>query len=174
MTSVELWLEPLGLKHAAKLFAALNDDRVGLYIGGPDVTTIAELRDRILYLQSGPPQESNQRWFNYAVLLNSQVVGRVEATAHDGLVEIAYLIGPANWSKGIGSSATDLLLAELREQGELEFWATTHPGNLASKAVLQKLGFTEVAPSMAPMLLSYDEGDLIFRLIETLPKKSVG
>ena len=35
------------------LFAALDDERVGRYIGGPDVTTIEALHERIDFLAAG-------------------------------------------------------------------------------------------------------------------------
>lgn len=161
---MDLKLEKLALGHALELFDALNHEEIGLFIGGPDVTTLEELEDRIQHLQRGPKGDSGQRWFNFAVLLESVVIGRVEATAHNGIVEIAYLINPSMWGQGLGTAATKLLLSELRLQGEHNFWATTVPGNLASAKVLEKLGFTEIESIYAPALLSYDEGDRVFNL----------
>lgn len=86
---MRLKLEPLDLCHASELFDALNCEKIGLFIGGPDVTTLTEFEDQIQDLQKGPKEETGQRWFNFAVLLKSVVIGRVEATAHDEIVEIA-------------------------------------------------------------------------------------
>jgi RimJ/RimL family protein N-acetyltransferase len=157
-------LQKLELKHASQLFDALNHVEVGEFIGGPDVTTLSELEDRIKHLQIGPKAETGQRWFNFAVLLESVVIGRVEATAHDAIVEIAYLITPSLCGQGLGTVATELLLNELRSGGEHNFWATTVPENIASVRVLEKLGFVEIDPSQAPLLLSYDSGDRVFQL----------
>lgn len=161
---MDLKLEKLDLGHASELFDALNHEQIGLFIGGPDVTTLAELEERIQYLQRGPKEVSGQRWFNFAVLMESAVIGRVEATAHTGIVEIAYLINPSLWGQGIGTAATKLLMSELRREGEHNFWATTVPENLASAKVLENLGFTEIDSIFAPALLSFDEGDRVFNL----------
>ena len=166
---MQLNLEKLDLKHASELFGALNHEKIGLFIGGPDVTTLTELENRIQHLQKGPSEETGQRWFNFAVLLESVVIGRVEATAHTGIVEIAYLINPSLWGQGLGTAATGLLLSELRREGEHNFWATTVPENLGSAKVLEHLGFTEIDPTLAPDLLSFDEGDRVFNLIDQTP-----
>lgn len=161
---MHLKLEPLDLCHASQLFEALDDEQVGKFIGGPDVSTLAELEDRIQHLQTGPAADSGQRWFNYAVLLDSVVIGRVEATAHDGIVEIAYLLNPSLWGKGIGTASTELLLNDLRSEGEHDFWATVVPENVASARVVEHLGFREIDADLAPELLSFDEGDKVFNL----------
>ena len=161
---MELRLEPLDVRHAAELFHALNHPKIGDYIGGPDVTTLSELADRIHHLQRGPTVESGQRWFNFAVLLNSQIVGRVEATSHDDIAEIAYLINPLLWGQGLGTEAARLLLSELRNVGEKEFWGTCVPENFASARVMERLGFVEIPVNDAPPLLSYDPGDRVFQL----------
>jgi RimJ/RimL family protein N-acetyltransferase len=161
---MQLELQNLDLHHASQLFEALNHEKIGAFIGGPDVTTLSELEDRIKHLQVGPKAETGQRWFNFAVLLSSEVIGRVEATSHDGIVEIAYLITPSLWGQGLGTAATELLLNELHNEGEDNFWGTTVPENIASARVLESLGFTEIDPRQAPLLLSYDEGDRVFQL----------
>jgi RimJ/RimL family protein N-acetyltransferase len=157
-----LRLEVLALRHAATLFAALDDDRVGRFIGGPDVTTLEALQTRIRALQMGPPPESHQRWLNFAVLQGTTVVGRVEATLHDGIAEVAYLIGPRYWGLGFGTGATDLLIRRVNHEGFKTLWATTAPGNVASARVLHRLGFTEESGNACPQLLSYEEGDRVF------------
>lgn len=161
---MRLSLEPLVLSHASELFDALNHEKIGLYIGGPDVTTLIELEDRIQHLQKGPKQETGKRWYNFAVLFDSVVIGRVEATAHDGIVEIAYLLNPSLWGQGLGTTATELLLNELRGDGEHDFWATAVPENLASARVVEHLGFREIDPDLAPELMSFDKGDRVFNL----------
>ena len=144
------------------LFDALNDERVGRYIGGPDVTTVEALYARIEHLRQGPPPEARQTWLNFAVLLDSTVIGRVEATLHSDITEIAYLIGPRYWGRGFGLEAVRLLLEQVAREGVSDFWATTEPDNLASVSVLTGLGFQETEPSTAPLLLSYDAGDRTF------------
>jgi RimJ/RimL family protein N-acetyltransferase len=98
------------------------------------------------------------------VILEAEVIGRVEATSHDGITEIAYLINPSHWGRGFATSATELLLEELRKESEFNFWATVDPNNSASIRVLEKLGFNGINYDTAPELLSYDEGDKVFQL----------
>ncbi|MBM3688350.1 MAG: GNAT family N-acetyltransferase [Actinobacteria bacterium] len=169
MHSDGLRLERLRLEHAPMLFAALDDPRVGHFIGGPDVTTLEALRARIDRVTDGPPPESGQTWLNFAVLLGPTVIGRVEATVHEGIAEIAYLIGPRWWGCGYGAAATSLLLDNLAVTGVTDYWATTMPDNLASVGVLVHLGFSEVETRDAPLLHSYDDGDRVFHRRDARP-----
>ena len=165
MENVTLKLEVLEIRHAQLLFDALNDEQVGEFIGGPDVTTLKDLKNRIHHLQLGPPPDSGQRWYNFAVILDELVIGRVEATSHEGITEIAYLLSPKFWNRGLGTSATGLMIEKLKAEGYFDFWATVTPGNVASERVLTNLGFVETEMPTSQRLLSYESGDLVFRLL---------
>jgi len=156
-----LSIEPLDETHAESLFAALDDPRVGAHIGGPDVSTLPALRERIARLRAGPPATSGEVWANWAVLSDGTVIGRIEATLHGGIAEIAYVFGPRWWGRGYATEATRWLLDELRRQGVQACWATVAPENEASVRLLRRLGFVEVEPR-GVSLLSYDDGDLTF------------
>lgn len=160
-TTARLAIEPLREDHAEELYAALSDERVGRYLGGPDVESLDWLRDRIRRLIAGAPAGSGQEWWNAVVLLDGVVIGRVEATLHDGDAEVAYVLGPRWWRQGYASEAAAWLLEELRAAGVARAWATVLPGNAGSRGVLRRLGFVEVDPPRAPALLSYDDGDLV-------------
>lgn len=162
-----LRIEPLDLVHAPGLFAALDDERVGTFIGGPDVTTLERLRERIVALRQGPSADSGQEWLNWAVALapDGPIVGRLEATRHapggHSVGEIAYVFGPAWWGRGFATEATRWLVDHLhRDRGITELWATVAPGNTSSSGLLERLGFTRAEPIDG--LLSYDDGDLVF------------
>ena len=161
--TARLVIEPIDQQHAAGLFAALDDERVGRFIGGPDVTTLDALRDRIAALHAGPPAERDERWYNAAVLADGVVVGRVEATVHHGIAEIAYVFGPAHWGNGYAAEATAWLLDALRDDGITTFWAAVVPENQASIALLERLGFIR-ADASDVTLFSFDDGDLTYRL----------
>lgn len=161
--TARLVVEPIDQQHAAGLFAALDDERVGRFIGGPDVTTLDALRDRIRMLHAGPPADRDERWHNFVVLAGSVVVGRVEATVHHGFAEIAYVFGPAYWGHGYAAEATAWLLDALRNDGITTFWAAVVPENQASIALLERLGFGR-ADASGVTLLSFDDGDLAYRL----------
>jgi RimJ/RimL family protein N-acetyltransferase len=61
--------------------------------------------------------------------------------AHSGLIEIGYRYLPAAWGKGIGSEAAGAVLDHgFRALALDPIVAVTHPDNLASQRVLQKIG----------------------------------
>ena len=165
MTSTErLTIEALAVDHSSGLFEALRDERVGRYIGGPDVTTLEALRDRIARLGEGPPATRDEVWLNFAVLLDGRVIGRIEATLHTGIAEIAYVFGPTWWGHGYATEATSWLLRHLAERGVGVVWATVTPGNDASIGLLERLGFVRAEPMAHRQLLSFDNGDLVVSL----------
>jgi len=173
-TTERLRIEPLDLVHAEGLLAALDDARVGTYIGGPDVTTLDALRERIERVNIGPPAQRNERWCNWAVLADGVVIGRVEATVHDGIAEIAYVFGPAWWGQGYASEAVTWMIDELRALDVAEYWATVAPENDASARLLTRIGFAPTDPPVDVSLMSYDDGDLTFRSSGRSPTVTVG
>ena len=106
--TARLTIEPLAARHAEELFAALDDPLVGRYIGGPDVTTLAELRERIAHLLAGPEVGSGDTWANWVVVLDAVIIGRLEATFHDGIAEVGYVFGPRWWGRGYGTEVRGL------------------------------------------------------------------
>jgi RimJ/RimL family protein N-acetyltransferase len=164
-----LYIEPLVVAHAEQLLVALDDERVGLFIGGPDVSTLEALLDRIEFVTAGPADSSKQ-WLNFAVLFKGTVIGRLEATTYAGSIdhppyaEIAYLVGPRWWGNGFATEATRWLIEYLSTQGIVEVWACVVPGNQASINLARRVGLDEVEAG-ARSLASYDDGDLVFRLV---------
>jgi RimJ/RimL family protein N-acetyltransferase len=161
--TLRLTIEPLDPMHAEALFAALDDPRVTAHIAGPGVPTLDDLRRRIVRVLTGPPPGSAETWCNWVVLLNGTVIGRLEATLHHEIAEIAYLFGPRWWGHGYATEATAWMLDEVRRMGATACWATVEPANDASIRLLARLGFTRVDPPYGA-LVSYDPGDLVFRL----------
>ena len=148
------WLAP---RHAQQLFDALNDELVGRFLDGPDVTTVEALEQRIIRVNSEAPPEREERWRNFAVLLDGRVIGRLEATLHRSVAEVAYVFGPTWWGHGYATEATAWLLEYLRETGMSEAWATITPANAASARLLARLGFVPADP---PECVSCDDGDV--------------
>ena len=168
MRSERLRFEPLSVEHAEALVAALDDARVGRFIGGPDVTSVEATRTRIERVNEGPPDRPTERWINFAVVLEVDreqpiVIGRIEATTYDGeWAEIAYLLGPRWWGHGYATEATSWLADHLREaRGIGELWAAIHPDNAASIHLVERLGFIRTdVPTRE--LGSFDHGDLVY------------
>ena len=157
--TARLSIEALAAVHADALHHALDDPRVGTHIGGPDVTSSDDTRRRIELLSAGAPPDSGQTWCNWAVLLERTVIGRLEATLHDGIAELAYVVGPRWWRRGFATEAASWMVDTLSAH-VASCWATVHPANAASAHLLGRLGFVQEEPDV--VLLSYDPGDLTF------------
>jgi RimJ/RimL family protein N-acetyltransferase len=160
MSSPILTVEPLVATDADALWAALRNPRVRDWIPDSDEKSLEAVRARVAHVLAGPVDGSGQVWLNRTVRVDGVVIGRVEATLHDGIVEIAYLLGPAWWGKGYASEAVGRLLDELEVMGAGPVWAAVAAGNERSVALLRRLGFVEAEPSVP--LLSADPGDITF------------
>lgn len=169
--TARLALEPLRHEHADALVAVIGDPLVGRYLGGPDVTTIAAMHERIDQLHAGPgPDWPDERWWNFVVrrLDDGAVIGRVEGTTYGEWGELAYIFGPSSWGHGFASEATLWLIEFLHGLGAEELWAAVHPENVRSVRLLQRLGFTAMDAPGRP-IGSFDDGDLVFRLDASTP-----
>lgn len=163
MRTERLLIRPLLPEHAEALFEALDDPRVGTYIGGPYATSPAALRDRIREQAAGPaPGLEVEVWWNFLVeVADLGVVGTLQATLYDGWAEVAYIFGPAGWGRGYAAEGLQWLVARCEAAGVHELWAAVHPDNLRSQRVLGRVGF--VLRDRTPRSLgSYDPGDLVF------------
>lgn len=78
----------------------------------------------------------------FAVLLDDDVMGSAELKLHGPSTgEIAYGVHPRLWGKGIATAAArELLRMSFSEHGRHRTFATCDPRNLASAAVLRKIG----------------------------------
>lgn len=147
--------EPLALHHAEGLFAALAPAATHRFLPAPDVTTLAALRARIERLARGPAA-----WLNHVVIADDVIVGRLEATRHDGWAELAYLIGPAYQGRGYGRAAVRWLV----EQLATECWVAIRADHARSIHLVRALGFVPQPTPPARPLESYDDGDVVLCL----------
>lgn len=167
MQTARLAITPLVESDIASLVPVLWHPSVYAHIGGLPThpNRIALGLQRAL---AGPPADrSSERWLNYGMRLHNSesLIGRLEATVHDGIAEVAFLLGPAHWGHGYAAEGLRWLHEELtRLHPEARCWATTLPANTRSARLLTACGYVPVDPSTAPELLTYDDGDLVFRL----------
>ncbi len=165
-----LSIEPLQHGDADELFAALDHPDVGTYLGGPQMTTIEALRERIGHLVvGGPPDRPDERWWNWVVRLTAtdEVIGRLEATTygeHGEWGEVAYVFDPRRWSHGYALESAGWMIDHLRAEGTGDLWAAIHPDNIRSIRLIERLGFLEMTPPPPDgrPVASYDAGDLLF------------
>jgi RimJ/RimL family protein N-acetyltransferase len=78
----------------------------------------------------------------FGVLVDGEVVGSAELKLHGpSTAEIAYAVHPRRWGQGIATAAArELVRMGFREQGCHRIFGTCDPRNLASAAVLRKIG----------------------------------
>lgn len=127
---------------------------------GSSETSLEGMRTRVARVLAGPGANAAETWLNRTIRLDGVIVGRVEATLHGGIAEIAYLLDPARWGHGYATEAVRRLLVELEGMGVVEAWAVVDPGNRRSIALLQRLGFVAAEPKLP--LVTMDPGDLAF------------
>ncbi|MBD8051048.1 GNAT family N-acetyltransferase [Limnohabitans radicicola] len=164
--SADLLFEPLSLAHMDELAALLLHEQVYRHIGGhpPD---LARFRTQVEHAVAGPPHHrSNEIWLDYVVreAASGRLAGRIQATIHPPVAEVAFLFGPGYWGKGYATRALlwlhqALLIHPVRP----ELWATTVPANQPCQALLRRCGYVAVDSAAAPQLVTYDAGDLVFR-----------
>ena len=165
MGSPRLLIEQLRAEHLPELATQLRQPLVYEHIGGtPSLQEFILDRERAL---AGPGDAAcNEHWLNYLVRerASRQMLGRLEATLHDSIAEVAFLFSPNYWGKGYAIEALAWLHAEIREAyGVASFWATTVPKNSRCQDVLLRSGYKQVHAATPP-LYSFDEGDLVFHL----------
>jgi ribosomal-protein-alanine N-acetyltransferase len=106
---------------------------------GPN--TPEETRDFALTAERAWAERPQTR-FPYAIVHDGVVVGNVEFKLHDSVMgEIGYLLHPAFQGRGIATTAArELLTIGFEQHGLHRIFATCDPRNVASAAVLRRLG----------------------------------
>ncbi len=156
---------PLTLDDVETLVPVLHNADVYSFIGG--LPTRDDFTLGLRRAIAGPPAKRvKEHWINYGARLveTGELIGRVEATVHDNLAEVAFLYSPSVWGRGYAAEGLLWLHDHLRGYtGVSMLWATTHSENLRSSALLVRAGYVQVAAEGLPSLYTYDEGDLVFR-----------
>lgn len=165
MGSPRLLIEQLRAEHLPELATQLRQPLVYEHIGAiPSLPEFILDRERAL---AGPGEAArNEYWLNFLVRerASRQMLGRLEATLHDSIAEVAFLFGASYWGKGYAREALAWLHAEIeRSHGISSFWATTVPGNSRCQALLRRSGYRQVHEGL-PSLYSLESGDLVFHL----------
>jgi RimJ/RimL family protein N-acetyltransferase len=122
--------------------------------------------ERISRVAAGPPPTRvGEAWLNFAVLLDGRPIGRIEATVQEpGIVEIAYVFGPADGGRGHATEAVGWLIGFLRERWPAaDIYACLAEANVRSRRLVERLGFRRTAAADVP-LLSFEAGDLVYVL----------
>jgi RimJ/RimL family protein N-acetyltransferase len=174
--TAEVVYAPLQERDIDELATALHNQAVYEHIGGMPSRADFELWLRRA-MAGPPPRTKGERWMNVVARMaaTGQVIGRLEASIHDGIAEVAFLYDPSLWGQGFASRGLLWLHDRLRPlHGVHSLWAATHPANHRSAALLLRCGYAPASTLALPMLFSYDEGDLVFRCGMVTPVARAG
>ncbi len=143
---------------------AFADSDVDKFLGVAEPISVDDWLTTIARWTAGAPNGSTDEWLNFSVRLKTPpglIVGRLQATRHGSWAEVAWVFSRPYWGHGYATEAGQWLVAHLAERGVLEFVASVDPANVASVALLIRLGF-HGADDPAHRPDSYDDGDLVF------------
>jgi hypothetical protein len=100
----------LTLSDVEELVPVLHNEEVFAFVGG--LPTRDDFTLGLRRAIDGPGVKGvGEHWINYAVRLNEtgEIFGRVEATVHDNLAEVAFLFKPAVWGCGYRAQCRPLV-----------------------------------------------------------------
>jgi len=127
----------------AALFALFGDARVMRYWSRPPMQDIVEAREQIARIQA---DMAERRLVNWAIAdENDALVGTCTLFRFDPghrRAELGYALHPDHWGRGLAREAASLALDwAVDAAGFHRIDAGIDPGNLASRALLHRLGF---------------------------------
>jgi [ribosomal protein S5]-alanine N-acetyltransferase len=160
-------LESLTAAHAEELFPLLSDPAIYTFIPGQPPASMSALTDRFRRLETCASPDGSERWLNWAIrrLEDRQCVGYVQATVHPpGTADLAFVLGPAFWGRGLAREACTAALNLLRTDFSVPaVFATVDRRNHRSSGLLVRLGFQQVPPAAYPHG-PVEASDEVFRL----------
>lgn len=133
--ALSLHIEKLLVSHLDELAEVLLHPEVYEYIE-EELPTLDDFKLGLERAIAGPRDRAMaESWLNYLVRDAAGIMlGRLEATVHHQLAEIAFLFGREHWGRGFASAALLWLHGELeRVHGITEFWATTAPATVVRR-----------------------------------------
>ncbi len=167
MRDMTLRLIPFHESLAEAHFTVLQDPALYEYIGDSPPIDLAAYRVRCKKLEHTFSPDSKERWLNWAVEFEGNVVGYVQATAYDfapdqsRAAEFAYAIHSSVWGKGVAFAACTQMLNMLRDEFQVSaLWLTILKANQRSIRLAKRLGLSEIAPSHYPYT-NFESGDVV-------------
>ena len=140
-----LRLEPLGERHAERLFEGLREPAIYEWISQQPSPDLAHLRARWARVAQFPMTGVDVLDFGWAVqrIADGAWIGKMDAevTTRGVATNVGYAFVPAYWGHGYATEAVTALSEHLRCHGAVEQHATVTLGNDASCRVLERAGF---------------------------------
>jgi [ribosomal protein S5]-alanine N-acetyltransferase len=160
-------LHPFNATLADALFDALQDPALYDYIDDAPPIDREGYRARCKRLEHTYSPDGTERWLNWAVEADGEIVGYVQATiyaaTHTGTrdAEFAYAIHSSHWGQGVAFTACTQMLALLGgELGVTRLWLTILNTNARSIRLAERLGLREVPSAQYPYT-NFEEGDVV-------------
>ena len=147
LRTARLSLEPLEVRHAALLLDVLSAPEIYEHLDEDPPADLAALEARYRRLETRRSPDGRQEWLNWAVRVEAtgEHAGYVQATVEDGAAEVAYVLGPAWWGRGLATEAVTVMCAHLAvDHAVARLTAHVAPANRASRSLLERLGFSFV------------------------------
>lgn len=137
LETARLRLRPRTPDDAEALFPAFADVELMRFWTGPPHKEVAETRANF----ENPPGG----WRVWAITLHGDdtAIGFVAAgeKRQGGVSEIGYMLARAHWGTGIAAEAIGAVIERIFGEGQRRIVADTDPENLASRGLLERLGF---------------------------------
>jgi ribosomal-protein-alanine N-acetyltransferase len=161
--SDRLWLRPTSEEDADFIVAVFNTPGALKYIGDRNIHTC---EDALSFIRSRTLKQLRERGYANYTLVEKESgakVGVCGLYARLGLenVDLGYAMLPEFERRGFASEAGQRLMQAAKEDFDLHVLdAITHPHNVASMALLEKLGFDNLGEIS---LEGYDGPSVLFR-----------
>ena len=158
LTTPRLSIEMMRIQHAASLAEYRSDPDVARYQDW-DVPFSIEMAERLVDGQSQFDGPVSDDWVQLAVLREARSIGDVAVGIHDNgqQATIGYSITPAEQGKGFATEAVGAVIGALFNEAHLHrVVAGIDPRNVASRKVLDKLGFRYEGRSERSVLVRGD------------------
>jgi RimJ/RimL family protein N-acetyltransferase len=132
-----LRLRPGGAGDAEALHPAYADPDVMQYWSDSPHTSVEETRASLA--------KESPEWRRWAITLKGDdtAIGMVAAgeKRQGNVTEIGYMLMREHWGSGIAAEAVSALIDRIFAEGQRRVFADTDPDNMASRRLLERLGF---------------------------------
>jgi aminoglycoside 6'-N-acetyltransferase len=143
LTSDRLTIRMMRREHAASLVDYRNHPEVARFQDW-EIPFSQLMAERLINEQAGLDGPRNDEWVQLAVEVDGRAIGDVAVGVHDHRRQatLGYSITPVEQGKGYGTEAVAAVITALfAVPGMHRVVATIDPENVASRRVLEKLGF---------------------------------
>jgi RimJ/RimL family protein N-acetyltransferase len=137
LETARLRLRPRVVADAEAMHPTFTDVDLMHWWSGPPHTTIEETRASL--------SKEGDSWRRWVITLkgNDTAIGFVSAgeKRQGNVTEIGYLLAREHWGGGIAREAVSAVIDQIFAEGQRRVYADTDPENIASRGLLERMGF---------------------------------